>query len=304
MAENNDKLPTKVKLSLAQGLTNVEAFSKAAEILDAIRKAPSPAAGDEAEIYEKYQRQAQVLQARNYRSAKDYGRAIAVFDEMIGKKDKRWWAYGNLQVRREKVLTMEEMAHAAPEPERAKKWVAAVQEWNAIAATFPASKELLPFRKTPKPEEEAEEARKSFLKAFTNKSGRPNPAEGSAVEAELACVVMEFAASYARERDEARKIADETAPKRSFYFDLAFEQKRCSVMAYKDLGLSAYDGKPAGFDKQAALEKQYASFAKFFHDVQTKNPDLAQSIKDRIADLVASVPELKKEYDNLRAGGK
>ncbi len=310
MAANIDKLPVKTKLSVAQGMTSVGAYAKAAEILDAIHKSPPPAAPAEAETHTKYQRQAQILLARNYRSAKDYPAAMKAFDEMIGvitrkdpipKKDKQGWAFGYLPIRKEKALMMEEMAQSAPNAQRSQKWTDAVQEWIAIASSFPASRQLLPPCIPLTPADEAKQVKKAFLQAFLKKR---NPAMGGAVEADLACVVVEFAANYAKERDQARQTAEETGPKRAFYFELAFEQKRCSVLAYRSLGLSAYDGRPAGFDKQGALEQQFAKFAQYFHDLVSKNHDLSQSIKDRINELVASVPELKKEYDKVRAVNK
>jgi pentatricopeptide repeat protein len=87
----------------------------------------------------------------------------------------------------------------------------------------------------------------------------------------------------------------QVAAKRALYFELYFEQKRCSVMAFRDLGTLATKG------STDALQQKFEGFAKNFVDLQSKtaNPDLPQAIKKRIGALVASVGELKQEYQKL-----
>lgn len=159
-------------------------------------------------------------------------------------------------------------------------------------------------------EKEAEDAMNTlaeFLKRFSNPE---------VVELAEACMLAE-AKSIANEQEKARfevaiktiktavaenrtKRATEattTANKRKMYFELFFEQKRCTTMAYTDLGLAAV---PKG--GQADLDAQFRKLAQDFHDLETKNPDVPPELKKRIKDLRDSNKLLGAAHKSLMAG--
>ena len=262
-----EKLPIKMRLFLAQGLGSVDAFAKAAEQLEIVRKTPTPPkpaplpenATDaqqnefklQFEAFEnanKFAQQSQFLLAKNYRQAKDYPNAIKIFDEIIivGKpvpgqailpKEKRGWGYASLNVRREKAMTLEAIAKAAPkDASSARLWGAAVQEWVALSKIF--APELVAVPKQLAPADEMK---------LTD-----------------------------QERAKRAKDSETNANKRAVYFELYFEQKRCSAMAYHSLGADL-----ATKGDKVTYEEKFATLAKGFHDLQTKNKtDLSSTIKD------------------------
>ncbi|MCE9532684.1 MAG: hypothetical protein K8T89_16425 [Planctomycetes bacterium] len=311
-------LSLKMQIFLASGLSSVESFDESAKLLEAIRKRPQPAEpkqpGDKAtdeelvkfktdtedyENFTKYKRQAQMFLARNYRSAKKYPEAIGVYNEIIGgpavkgviPKDKQQWGYASLLVRKEKAQVLEELAMTIPAgaPDRVSKWSQAVQEWVGVSQTFARQ---LPGRRIPLPPEI--NARSHFAKFFNAKRA---PVEGTpdGYLMELAWVFGQYSLVFTAERQKDAEDMIKNAQTRATFFDIFFEQKRCSVMAYKSLGLSAVKG-----DANVLTEK-FAGFAKDFVEVQNpeKNPDLSQDIKNRIKALVDSIPELKAEYNKI-----
>jgi len=306
-------LPMKMKLFLAQGLVGVEAYAQATAELVEFRKIPKlampvePAGNPNDEQtakykreledfagYDKYQRQAQYMLARTYWKSKDYQKALALFAEMTGPlsskgptpKDKQGWAYPSLQVRKDKAMMLEEMALAAPEADRMRRWSEAVQEWIGIAKTF--SPQLVPIQQNLKPEDEA---RKFLFMALVAPRADDDETDFTVMRIPLIC--MNYGALLTEERENAARLAQETAVKRERYFDLYFEQKRCSVMAFSKIGPAAVKGSTADF------QQKFVDFAKQFKDLQSKekNPDLPAELKTRIKHLVDTVPELKREYD-------
>jgi hypothetical protein len=311
-------LPIKMRLFLAQGLGSVRSYELASAELDKIRKMPPPErptepAGnptdeqqakfkremEDFEGFTSFKRRAEYLLARNYAQAKEYAKAMAVFNEIIGPisfkgptpKEKQGWGYASLAVRKEKALMMEEIAMAAGETNRMTKWGEAVQEWIAIARTF--SPRLEPIRQNLAP---LDEAKKIFLTGFTARDLDPEMGETEFSIARLAWFGHQFGEAFAQERAKAAKAAEDVATRRERYFELFFEQKRCSVMAFKSLGASAFKE-----DGPTKLKEKFASFAKEFKDFtdKSKNPDLSQDLRNRVKQLIDSVPELKREFEQL-----
>jgi len=310
-----DKLPMKMKLFLANGMSNIKAFPEAAKILEeinAMKSPPKPAdlaadANDEAQAkykkefedfdnFKKYQRQAEIFLARNYRDAKDYPKALVAYTKMIGNvnskvpipkdpKDKGW-AFSSLTIRKEKANLLEEIALTTPltAPDRVAKWGAAVQEWVTLSKTF--SPQLVAI-KVPLP---PEEAARSMFKRFFNGKRAPSDVIQDGFLLEWTFLLVYAEQAYKAEREKDTKDTTDTAAKRSLYFEFYYEQKRCSVMAFETLGLAA-----VGND-QAKLDEKFVDFAKAFQLLQSKsaNPDLPQSIKDEISKLMEKVPRLKK----------
>jgi hypothetical protein len=309
MFARGDKLPLRMRLSLASGLTSVGAYDKAKTELEAFRSQPppkEPAAGATEEMleahraqlddYRKYQKTAQLMLARNFRAQKDYPKALGVYKDMIGEvsykkgvstaKEKQGWAFRSLNVRKEKAQLLEEMA-LAEKDDKAKltRWGEAVQEWIAILTTF--TPRLEPRLENLSP---ADGARKTLFNLLKSKRE-----EGAYSLIELVWLGHQFGESVVRDGNEAAKKAATTAANRELYFDLYFEQKRCSVKAFKDLGTKGTKG------DAAALQQKFAGFAKNLVELQSTkdNPDLSQTIKDRIKELVEEVDELKREYKQL-----
>ncbi len=313
LSARGDKLPLRMKLFLAQGMGTVDAYEKSTVLLEAVRKVPVPPPpaplGDNAtdeqlqkfkidteatEEARKYQHQAQYLLARNYRLAKDYPKALAVFNEMIGvvsakaptPKDKMGWAFKSMQVREEKARMLEEIAMSAPPAVRSKAWVDAVQEWIAMQNAFAPKLTALRVRLSPE-----EETRKIYLTSFQ----APQGGEGFS-EIDWAWIALRYGSVYATTQAKAAEEAKTAASSRERYFTLAFEQKRCSVMAYHSIGVSAAKS-------PEAYQEKFAALAKSFIDLQSpvKNPDFPKNLKTAIKELVASVPPLKAEYQKLLA---
>ena len=249
------------------------------------------------EDFHKYQKIAQAVVRDNYRQQKDYPKALAVFKETIGDvltkdgrpppKDKQGWAFRSLNVRKEKAQLMEEMAASDSTASKLALWGAAVQEWVAIAKTF--APRLEPLRQNLAPQDESRKVFVGLLKTPRE--------EKEFCLLELAWLGHQHGEFLDQAGKKAAAEAQAIAGKRELYFELYFEQKRCSVMAFKDLGTKATQG------NAVKLQEKFAGFAKDFVELQskTKNPDLSQTIKDRIKELVESVDELKKEYKQLTA---
>jgi hypothetical protein len=104
--------------------------------------------------------------------------------------------------------------------------------------------------------------------------------------------IKEIKTAVDENRKKRANEAATTANKRKLYFELFFEQKRCSTLAYSDLGLAAV---PKG--GQADLDAKFRQLAQDFHDLKTKNPDVPAELKERIDDLI-------KKNKNLNAGHK
>ena len=161
-----EKLPTSMKLFIAQGYSGIQAYDKATKLLEDLLKEPAPKKPDpipadaddkkqlayrEAmlafENHERKIKQVQFYLVRNYRQAKDYPAATKLLDQIIGpitkaapvpKPNLRGWAFGSMEVRRLKANMLEEMAQNAKKgsPEKLKMWGAAVGEWQAIMKAF------------------------------------------------------------------------------------------------------------------------------------------------------------------------
>lgn len=322
LLERGDNLSIKMRLFLAQGLSGIEAYAKSAEQLEAIiklQRPPAPMELDEGKATEpqraKYKRdledhegfpnfvrRAQYLLARNYRFSKDYPKALAAFEKVIGPikpptvitipKDKMelYWGYRSLFVRKEKAAMMEERAQNAAKADRLRFWGEAVQEWVAISKTF--APQLVPIAQELQPEEKA---RKMFLTIFTR---TPETEADQFSIADFAWLNLEYGMTFTEDREKSKALIEATNQKRSNYFELFFEQKRCTVMAFKNLGTDATQG-----DAQK-LKDTFAKLAKDFVELQSpqKNPDISPELKNRIKELVASVDDLKAEYQKLQTG--
>ncbi len=88
----------------------------------------------------------ELREARHHCAAKEYDKAMACFDKMIGptvgkkgsapSSKEQGWAYSRLEIRKEKALLAEKIAEAAPLDDRLNKWGEAVAEWISIQRTF------------------------------------------------------------------------------------------------------------------------------------------------------------------------
>ena len=86
---------------------------------------------------------------------------------------------------------------------------------------------------------------------------------------------------------------DTDARKRAVYFDLFYESQRCSADAFNSLDPKKYATQKAdGFDKIATR----------LHDMETKNGDLTNALKDKVRELIEKYPPIKAKYKAL--GGK
>lgn len=322
LLERGENLSIKMRLFLAQGLSGIEAYAKSAEQLETIIKMQRPPAPTEPDMekateaqkakykrdledhegFARFVRQAQFMLARNYRFAKDYPKALAAFEKVIGpikppkeiflpkEKQALYWGYGSVFMRKEKATMMEERALNAAKADRLKFWGEAVQEWVAISKTF--APQLPGIAQELSPEEKA---RKIFLTTFTQK---PEEESCQFSMMDFAWLNLQHGLRFAEDSANAKAQAEANAQKRANYFELFFEQKRCTVLAFKNLGT---DG--TGGDAQK-LKDTFAKLAKDFADLQSpaKNPDLSPDLKKRIQELIASVDDLKAEFQKLQTG--
>lgn len=415
-----EKLPTSMKIFIAQGYTGVDAFDKASELLEEIRKAPAPAnpapLGPNAtekeqeaftvakaafDAHGRTMRGVQLALARNYRQAKNYTGALKLYDEIIGpispkepvpKADKRGWAFGAVEVRREKAAMLEEIA-AGPAPMAGKGvptknqlWANAVQEWVAMIRAFAPTLPPIPKDVDPKRERldakgveevikkiqsdedkdraeaitrfsdmlkaipnlnakadakfdsfltlikkmqsemdaEAADAQKrmlALLKGFTNSDvtdladsclrGEARSIKNDEVKKRFDMAITEIKAEVDKNRVARSQEATTTANKRRLYFELYFEQKRCSALAYTDLGLNAVKGDQASFDAKfkqlaqemldvkTAVQKERVREAKGKDDAKAKDAD---PLEKRIDDFLNENKHLKAAVKSIRSG--
>jgi hypothetical protein len=246
----------------------------------------------------------------------------------------RGWAFAAMEVRKEKAHVLEERAKSAPAAgsggkSKAALWAEAVQEWIAIQTAFAPRltpvKELglASLEKKLTPEELkkyatlAVEQKQQFVLAKANLNaadqakydGLPAAAQVAFIEQRMSPEALEKYRNLSGEKKqqfllgkmtaaEQGQFAQEqkkTTDKRAMYFELYFDQKRCSVKAFADIGPSATKG-----DKEAYAAK-FTKFAQDFHDLVTKNKDLPTELKDRIKELIDETPLLKQEYKKVAA---
>ncbi len=127
--------------------------------------------------------------------------------------------------------------------------------------------------------------------------GEARSIKGEEARAKFEVAIKEIRAAVDENRRKRANEATTTAAKRKLYFELFFEQKRCTTLAYTDLGLAAV---PKG--GQADLDAKFRSLAQDFHDLKTKNPDVPPELKERIDEFVKKNKHLSAAWKNVVAG--
>jgi hypothetical protein len=83
---------------------------------------------------------------------------------------------------------------------------------------------------------------------------------------------------------------------RQIFFDLYFETMRCSARASSTPEIVAQVR-----GGRATADQKLADIGQKFHELLTKNEDVPPDVREKIMDLIAKHPQMKKKFDELTA---
>jgi outer membrane protein assembly factor BamD (BamD/ComL family) len=286
--DDTGKLSNTVIVFLGDGYAAVDQAGKAAELFGQALKrpfTPSPKATPE-ELEEAkakhaaFLREVEFREARAYRLAGKFAEATALMKKIVGdpvpaKKGEpvpRGWGYGNIGIRKEYCVLLEDQNFFGP----------AVQNWTQMTADFAQSRggPPLPVK---------------FL------GSRPTfESYGKALDGNLAAH-FGMAADVASFLDVGFKtvfptVAETRNRQRLIYFDLYYEAMRCSARAYSTPSLI-----PKIKGGQATADQKLADIGQKFHELLTKNDDVPPDVREKITELINKHPRMKKKFDELTA---
>jgi hypothetical protein len=195
-----------------------------------------------------------------------------IVGDPLKKGEPRGWGYGSLPIRKEYCLLLEDQKLFGP----------AVQNWTQMTAEFAQSRAGPP-------------APVKFL------GSRPTfETYGKAVDGNLA-THFGLGTNVSAFLDTGFKtvfppVADNRNRQRLVYFDLFYEAMRCSARAYSTPAIVA---KVRG--GQATADQKLADIGQKFHELLAKNEDVPPDVREKVADLLAKHPQMKKRFDELAA---
>ncbi len=314
-AEPDVKPPTIIVL--AQGLNSIGNHDKAVEFLKKIaapadatlmKKRPDDIPAEADKLAALRYRIAQLEMARAYRQGKKYALADAILKEAVGDgKPGSGWT-NNADFKREAAYLLEAKATGDPTPASAVKlWGEARAKWTEMANQYfgplknlsggkndprLAMRALLDLNALPKSDKLPPKV--ADIRAALTANPPPKWLTDLTVErvkgADGKLVEQPEAMAYVEEMRNTSKRLETTL--KPLYHDLVFESIRCGVKA----NLSLLKADPA---KVAA---KLEPFAKQLVQLETGNPDMADEVKAKFADLLDETPALKDHYQ--KAGGK
>ena len=315
-AEPDVKPPTIIVL--AQGLNSIGNHDKAVEFLKKIaapadltqmKKRDNEIPEEKDRLTVLRYRNAQLEMARAYRQGKKYAEADALLKEAVGdgKPGSTGWA-NNAEFKREVAYVLEAKATDDPNPATAGKvWAEALAKWREMSNQY-----FVPLKNLSGGKNDPRLAVRALLDLNALPKHDKMPTEAAKVRAGLAAnpppkwltdltvervkgpdgnlVEQPEAMAYVEEMRNTIKRLETTL--KPLYHALVFETFRCGVKA----NLSLLKADPA---KVAA---KLEPFAKQLVQLETGNPDMAEEVKAKFADLLAETPALKDHYQ--KAGGK
>lgn len=268
--DDTSKLPKNTIIFLGEGYAAVDQHGKAADLFGQLlaKTDPQKAQGD--------YRQLEFLKARALRQAGKFAEATALMKKIVGdpikKGEPHGWGYGNIAIRKEYCMLLEEQNFFGP----------AVQNWTQMTAEFAQSRGAPPLPV-------------KFL------GSRPAfETYGKAVDGSLAAH-FGMATNVSAFLDTGFKTkfpeaAETRNRQRLVYFDLFYEAMRCSARAYSTPALL-----PKIKGGQATADQKLADIGQKFHDLLTKNEDVPPDVREKITELINKHPQMKKKFDELTA---